>query len=162
MVLVGVEVWKLHHPTDYDIKTPAELSPHTNWVIVRRATQNSSLSTSLLRRDHHSNLWALAIKRPSPVTLNVFRSYKVLPLDSITSLNDLRSKKKKKKGGGGWGGGGGGGAGEVNRRKKELGDLRWLNAEVRQGVWQRYWSVRHAAHTWPEPWPLNSEWISIQ
>ena len=55
------------------------------------------LCTSLLRQAHHLNLQALAIKGPSPTTLNVFRSYKVLPLESITSFSDLRRKKKKKK-----------------------------------------------------------------
>lgn len=63
--------------------------------------KNPFLSISLLRQDHHSNLWALAIKGPYLATLNVFRSNKVLPLESITSFGDLRSE------GGGWGGGGG-------------------------------------------------------
>ncbi len=85
----------------------------TKWVITTWGTQNSLLSSSLQRQDHHLNLWALAIKGPSPTTLNVFSSYKVLPLESITFFSDLRSKKKKK----GWGGE----EGVAKRRKRSPG-----------------------------------------
>lgn len=80
--------------SSHNITTLSQASPLTNWVIIRQGTQNSFLGSSLPRQDHRLNPWALTIKGPSPATLNVFRSYKVLPLESITSFNDSRSKKR--------------------------------------------------------------------
>lgn len=101
--------------------------------------RTTALRTFLWRWVHRSPVRAAAIKGPSPATLNVFRSQKVLPAESITYSSDLRSEdgggrrgrrgwanrrrwvERKKKRNGQRGGGGGGGGFTVTKCRGQAG-----------------------------------------